>query len=139
MQGKGPEAHCWAEITPGHGVCQPLQKEITSLFSLATGFARKTFISYSVTFGDSFRQGEVVGIDPERQQVLLGDGEVGDAITWTLSRIRAGNAVQLLQTSYSAGRGKTIVFNHPAEELGSRDCLPLHASLLAKRPGLEVC
>ncbi|XP_032850456.1 ferroptosis suppressor protein 1 isoform X2 [Tyto alba] len=39
------------------------------------GFAKKTFISYSVTFGDSFRQGEVVGIDPERQQVLLSDGE----------------------------------------------------------------
>lgn len=53
------------------------------MFSLfpppTTGFARKTFISYAVTFGDSFRQGKVVGIDPERQQVLLSDGEVGDA------------------------------------------------------------
>ncbi|XP_014796050.1 PREDICTED: apoptosis-inducing factor 2 isoform X1 [Calidris pugnax] len=39
------------------------------------GFAKKTFISYSVTFGDSFRQGKVVGIDPGRQQVLLSDGE----------------------------------------------------------------
>lgn len=43
--------------------------------SVESGFARKTFISYSVTFGDSFRQGKVVGIDPERQQVLLSDGE----------------------------------------------------------------
>ncbi|XP_035167856.1 ferroptosis suppressor protein 1 isoform X2 [Oxyura jamaicensis] len=43
--------------------------------SVESGFARKTFISYSVTFGDSFRQGEVVGIDPARQQVLLSDGE----------------------------------------------------------------
>nr|XP_021148587.1 apoptosis-inducing factor 2 [Columba livia] len=43
--------------------------------ALHTGFARKTFISYSVTFGDSFRQGEVVGIDPARQRVLLSDGE----------------------------------------------------------------
>ncbi|XP_065602384.1 ferroptosis suppressor protein 1 isoform X2 [Cyrtonyx montezumae] len=43
--------------------------------SVESGFARKTFISYLVTFGDSFRQGEVVGIDPERQQVLLSDGE----------------------------------------------------------------
>ncbi|OXB74701.1 UNVERIFIED_CONTAM: hypothetical protein H355_001533 [Colinus virginianus] len=43
--------------------------------SVESGFARKTFISYSVTFGDSFRQGEVVGIDPKRQQVLLSDGE----------------------------------------------------------------
>lgn len=52
------------------------------LFSLlTTGFAKKTFISYSVTFGDSFRQGKVVGIDPERQQVLLSDGEVGGVIT----------------------------------------------------------
>ncbi|XP_021253450.1 apoptosis-inducing factor 2 isoform X2 [Numida meleagris] len=43
--------------------------------SVESGFARKTFISYSITFGDSFRQGKVVGIDPERQQVLLSDGE----------------------------------------------------------------
>ncbi|KAK2545148.1 ferroptosis suppressor protein 1 [Columba livia] len=43
--------------------------------AVASGFARKTFISYSVTFGDSFRQGEVVGIDPARQRVLLSDGE----------------------------------------------------------------
>ncbi|KFQ23183.1 Apoptosis-inducing factor 2, partial [Merops nubicus] len=42
---------------------------------LTTGFAKKTFISYSVSFGNSFRQGRVVGIDPERQQVLLSDGE----------------------------------------------------------------
>ncbi|NWX49672.1 AIFM2 factor, partial [Steatornis caripensis] len=40
-----------------------------------SGFAKKTFISYSVTFGDSFRQGKVVGVDPERRQVLLRDGE----------------------------------------------------------------
>ncbi|RLV97668.1 hypothetical protein DV515_00011539 [Chloebia gouldiae] len=38
-------------------------------------FAKKTFISYSVTFGDSFRQGKVVAIDPGRQQVVLSDGE----------------------------------------------------------------
>nr|XP_047925490.1 ferroptosis suppressor protein 1 isoform X1 [Anser cygnoides] len=43
--------------------------------SVESGFARKTFISYSVTFGDSFRQGQVVGIDPARQLVLLSDGE----------------------------------------------------------------
>ncbi|KFV73263.1 Apoptosis-inducing factor 2, partial [Struthio camelus australis] len=51
-------------------------KEIFPLISpLITGFAKKTFISYSVTFGDSFRQGKVVGIDPGKQQVLLSDGE----------------------------------------------------------------
>lgn len=55
--------------------------EILFLLSvLTTGFAKKTFISYSVTFGDSFRQGKVVGIDPERQQVLLSDGEVGGTV-----------------------------------------------------------
>ncbi|XP_005048001.1 PREDICTED: apoptosis-inducing factor 2 isoform X2 [Ficedula albicollis] len=43
--------------------------------AVESGFAKKTFISYSVTFGDSFRQGRVVGIDPGRQKVLLSDGE----------------------------------------------------------------
>ncbi|XP_027639229.2 ferroptosis suppressor protein 1 [Falco naumanni] len=43
--------------------------------AVQSGFAKKTFISYSVTFGESFRQGKVVGIDPGRQQVLLSDGE----------------------------------------------------------------
>ncbi|KAM3666995.1 ferroptosis suppressor protein 1 isoform 2-T2 [Ammospiza maritima maritima] len=44
--------------------------------AVESGFAKKTFISYSVTFGDSFRQGKVVAVDPERQQVVLSDGEV---------------------------------------------------------------
>ncbi|XP_037660774.1 ferroptosis suppressor protein 1 isoform X2 [Choloepus didactylus] len=39
------------------------------------GFARKTFISYSATFKDNFRQGLVVGIDLKNQKVLLQDGE----------------------------------------------------------------
>uniref|UniRef100_A0A8C3N3Q2 Ferroptosis suppressor protein 1 n=2 Tax=Geospiza parvula TaxID=87175 RepID=A0A8C3N3Q2_GEOPR len=43
--------------------------------AVESGFAKKTFISYSVTFGDSFRQGKVVAIDPGRQQVVLSDGE----------------------------------------------------------------
>ncbi|KAH0623536.1 hypothetical protein JD844_006384 [Phrynosoma platyrhinos] len=38
-------------------------------------FAKKTFISFSVTFKDSFRQGKVIGIDLEKQHVLLNDGE----------------------------------------------------------------
>lgn len=60
----------------------PPQREVPSLMSaLTTGFAKKTFISFSATFGDSFRQGRVVGIDPVRQQILLSDGEVGDAVT----------------------------------------------------------
>ncbi|XP_030427089.1 apoptosis-inducing factor 2 isoform X2 [Gopherus evgoodei] len=43
--------------------------------SVESGFARKTFISYSVTFKESFRQAKVVGIDLLRQKVLLNDGE----------------------------------------------------------------
>lgn len=43
--------------------------------SVQSGFAKKTFISYAVTFGESFRQAKVVGIDLLRQKVLLNDGE----------------------------------------------------------------
>ncbi|KAJ7324243.1 hypothetical protein JRQ81_017263 [Phrynocephalus forsythii] len=43
--------------------------------SVQSGFAKKTFISFSVTFKDSFRQGKVVGIDLEKKCVLLNDGE----------------------------------------------------------------
>ncbi|XP_062958028.1 ferroptosis suppressor protein 1 isoform X1 [Cynocephalus volans] len=43
--------------------------------SVESGFAKKTFISYSVTFKDNFRQGLVVGIDLKNQTVLLQDGE----------------------------------------------------------------
>ncbi|XP_014443452.1 apoptosis-inducing factor 2 isoform X2 [Tupaia chinensis] len=44
--------------------------------SVESGFAKKTFISYSVTFKDNFRQGLVVGIDLKNQTVLLQSGEV---------------------------------------------------------------
>lgn len=40
------------------------------------GFAKKTFISYTVTFKENFRQGLVVDIDLQNQTVLLEDGEV---------------------------------------------------------------
>nr|XP_015102183.1 apoptosis-inducing factor 2 isoform X2 [Vicugna pacos] len=43
--------------------------------SVESGFAKKTFISYSVTFKENFRQGLVVGIDLKNQTVLLEDGE----------------------------------------------------------------
>ncbi|XP_070082771.1 ferroptosis suppressor protein 1 isoform X2 [Equus asinus] len=43
--------------------------------SVESGFAKKTFISYSVTFRESFRQGLVVEIDLKNQTVLLEDGE----------------------------------------------------------------
>lgn len=43
------------------------------------GFAKKTFISYSVTFKENFRQGLVVEIDLKNQTVLLEDGQVSSA------------------------------------------------------------
>jgi len=42
-----------------------------------SGFAQKTFIPYAETFEGSFVQGRVVGLDPERQRVVLEDGQVG--------------------------------------------------------------
>uniref|UniRef100_A0A8C5RUC9 Ferroptosis suppressor protein 1 n=1 Tax=Laticauda laticaudata TaxID=8630 RepID=A0A8C5RUC9_LATLA len=44
--------------------------------SVLSGFAKKTFISFSETFKDSFQQGKVVEIDLEKHQVLLNDGKV---------------------------------------------------------------
>ncbi|XP_027696421.1 apoptosis-inducing factor 2 isoform X1 [Vombatus ursinus] len=43
--------------------------------SVQSGFAKKTFISFAKTFGDSFRQDLVVGLDLEKQNVLLQGGE----------------------------------------------------------------
>ncbi|MBN3276030.1 AIFM2 factor, partial [Polyodon spathula] len=43
--------------------------------SVQTGFARKTFIPYTATFGKSFKQGRVVRIDLETQAVVLEGGE----------------------------------------------------------------
>ncbi|XP_077750947.1 ferroptosis suppressor protein 1 isoform X3 [Canis aureus] len=43
--------------------------------SVESGFAKKTFISYLVTFKENFRQGLVVEIDVQNQMVLLEDGE----------------------------------------------------------------
>ncbi|XP_043838017.1 ferroptosis suppressor protein 1 [Dromiciops gliroides] len=44
--------------------------------SVESGFAKKTFISYAKTFKECFRQDLVVGLDLEKQQVLLQGGEV---------------------------------------------------------------
>lgn len=58
------------------------------------GFAKKTFISYSKSFKDSFRQGRVVEIDLKNQTVLLEDGEVskgpGAAAGRTWAGLRGG-------------------------------------------------
>lgn len=40
------------------------------------GFAKKTFIPYSLSYKERFRQGLVVEIDLTNQTVLLQDGEV---------------------------------------------------------------
>ncbi|KAM9365630.1 ferroptosis suppressor protein 1 [Pholidichthys leucotaenia] len=42
--------------------------------SVQPGFAVKTFIPFSETFGDSFVQGRVVGVDLKRQMVVLEGG-----------------------------------------------------------------
>lgn len=46
-----------------------------TIFTL-TGFAKRTFIPYANTFGDSFVQGRVERIDTERQAVVLEGGRV---------------------------------------------------------------
>lgn len=43
--------------------------------SVESGFAKKTFISYSVTFKENFRQGVVVDINLKNKTVLLKGGE----------------------------------------------------------------
>ncbi|XP_056652506.1 ferroptosis suppressor protein 1 [Monodelphis domestica] len=43
--------------------------------SVESGFAKKTFISYTKSFQDSFRQGLVEGLDLDKQRVLLRGGE----------------------------------------------------------------
>ncbi|XP_069466812.1 ferroptosis suppressor protein 1 isoform X1 [Ambystoma mexicanum] len=43
--------------------------------TVQTGFARKTFIPYAATFQENFKQGKLIGIDLEKQQVLLEGGE----------------------------------------------------------------
>ncbi|XP_068597192.1 ferroptosis suppressor protein 1 isoform X2 [Brachionichthys hirsutus] len=42
--------------------------------SVQPGFARRTFIPYANTFGDGFVQGRVVGVDTDRQTVVLEGG-----------------------------------------------------------------
>lgn len=43
---------------------------------LSADFAQRTFIPFAATFGDAFLQGRVVGVDTERQAVLLEGGRV---------------------------------------------------------------
>lgn len=44
--------------------------------SVQPGFARRTFIPYAETFGDSFVQGKVVQVDTDAQEVILEGGQV---------------------------------------------------------------
>ncbi|XP_034537043.1 apoptosis-inducing factor 2 [Notolabrus celidotus] len=44
--------------------------------SVQPGFARRTFIPYAETFGDSFVQGRVVRVDTDSQTVILEGGKV---------------------------------------------------------------
>ncbi|XP_033263468.1 ferroptosis suppressor protein 1 isoform X5 [Orcinus orca] len=56
--------------------------------SVESGFAKKTFISYLVTFKENFRQGLVVEIDLKNQTVLLEDGE---ALSFTYLILATGS------------------------------------------------
>lgn len=62
---------------------------MTSVVSThSPGFAKKTFISYSVSFKESFRQGLVVEIDLKKQVVLLENGEVSTGADLSISCFR---------------------------------------------------
>ena len=44
-------------------------------FVLVTGFAKKCLIDYEPTFGDSFKRGKVVNVNPVAKTVTLHNGE----------------------------------------------------------------
>ncbi|XP_067876671.1 ferroptosis suppressor protein 1-like [Heterodontus francisci] len=44
--------------------------------SVESGFAKKTFISFKETFAENFKQGTVIDIDLEKQDVILESGEM---------------------------------------------------------------
>ncbi|XP_078386960.1 ferroptosis suppressor protein 1-like [Cetorhinus maximus] len=44
--------------------------------SVESGFAKKTFISFTKTFAENFKQGKVINIDLEKQDVILESGEI---------------------------------------------------------------
>ena len=44
-------------------------------FVFTTGFAKKCLIDYEPTFGESFKRGKVVGINPTMKAVTLDSGE----------------------------------------------------------------
>ena len=46
-----------------------------SPFVLITGFAKKCLIDYEPTFGDSFKRGKVVNVNPVAKTVTLHNGE----------------------------------------------------------------
>lgn len=75
------------------------------------GFAKKTFISYSVSFKESFRQGLVVGIDLKNQTVLLEDGEVsagpGLSISW-LQEAPGGHGCRWAETWVALLKGESV-------------------------------
>uniref|UniRef100_V9KZU6 Ferroptosis suppressor protein 1 n=1 Tax=Callorhinchus milii TaxID=7868 RepID=V9KZU6_CALMI len=53
-----------------------LRASVESGMLTGCGFAKKTFISFRETFKENFKQGKVVDIDLEKQNVVLDSGEV---------------------------------------------------------------
>lgn len=57
---------------------------------LSSDFAHRTFIPFAATFGDAFLQGRVMGVDTERQAVLLEGGHVSMRTRPHFLLLRAG-------------------------------------------------
>lgn len=66
---------------PSHASSAAGVQTLTS--DLSADFAHRTFIPFAVTFGDAFLQGRVVGVDTERQVVVLEGGRVRKQTQWT--------------------------------------------------------
>ncbi|XP_039402718.1 ferroptosis suppressor protein 1 isoform X1 [Mauremys reevesii] len=82
--------------------------------SVQSGFAKKTFISYAVTFGESFRQAKVVGIDLLRQKVLLNDGE-GDICIPSFPKHASCGSFLLIKVT-----GRRVELGSSAQQLCSK-------------------
>ncbi|XP_019480780.1 PREDICTED: apoptosis-inducing factor 2 isoform X2 [Hipposideros armiger] len=117
--------------------------------SVESGFAKKTFISYSVSFKESFRQGLVVEIDLKNQKVLLEDGEVLPFSHLILATGSAGlfpgklNQVSSQQDAIQAYEAivKQVTLIHSQVALADKELLPCvrqEAKEILLRKGVQL-
>ncbi|XP_058399267.1 ferroptosis suppressor protein 1 isoform X2 [Diceros bicornis minor] len=108
--------------------------------SVESGFAKKTFISYSVTFGESFRQGLVVEIDLKNQKVLLEDGEVQRAQSIVV--VGGGSAgVEMAAEVKTDYPEKEVTLIHSQMALADKELLPCvrqEAKEILLRKGVQL-